>query len=119
MSFILQVAHLDQRDVRLVSLAMVNDLLLWFGLGAFLSPQDATATENGSGGGETNGENEAEKNGADEEEQQSNIESMLENEMSTDITRRMVRLIRKMVISNYGNHFLFSFAEPQLDSDRP
>lgn len=53
---------------------MVNDLLLWFGLGAFITPASAE-----SGSGE---KNENTVGGNDEE--MSNIESLLENELSVD-----------------------------------
>ncbi len=74
-----QIGHIDIRDVRLVALAMVNDLLLWYGLGAFASEGGTGAEDSGSG---------ASKN----QDEQSNIESLLEN-LSTDTSRREVSTI--------------------------
>ena len=92
-SFPFQIGHLDQSDVRVCSLATVNDLLMWHGLPAFISL-------------------EKEYRAADE---MSNIDSLLESEMSDHTSYKEGRRLTQAELNAHGGNSVVAILSKLLD----
>ena len=88
-----QIGHLDQSDVRVCSLAMVNDLLMWHGLPSFITQEKEFR----------------------EADEMSNIDSLLESELSDTTSYKEGHRLTQAELNTQGGNSVVAILSKLLD----